>query len=78
MISEKLGFFDTLASAKFVMQKKKHLSILKRDLKNCTKKIQKNVIQKNVPKNIQNPEKNTKKIEKYLQIKKLPKKSKKL
>jgi len=36
------------------------------------------VIQKNVPKNIQNPEKNTKKIEKYLQIKKLPKKSKKL
>ena len=27
------------------------------------------MIQKNVPKNIQNPEKNTKKIEKYLQIK---------
>lgn len=58
MISEKLGFFDTLASAKFVMQKKKHLSILKRDLKKLHKKNTKKCdTKKNVPKNIQNPEK---------------------
>merc|ERR1712111_170367 len=80
MISEKLGFFDTLASAKFVMQKKKkkHLSILKRDLKNCTKKYKKKCDTKKCPKKYSKPRKNTKKIEKYLQIKKLPKKSKKL
>ena len=51
------------------MQKKTLIHSEKRP-KKLHKKIQKNVIQKNVPKNLQNPEKNTKKIENTSRLKK--------
>ena len=69
MISDKLGF--SLIHWPSKICNAIHLSILKRDLKKIAqKKNTKNVIQKNVPKNLQNPEKNTKKIENTSRLKK--------
>ena len=57
MISEKFGFFDTLASAKFVMQKKKTLIHSEKRPKKLHKKNTKKCDTKKCPKKSSKPRK---------------------